>query len=156
MNRVRTLGFVLTCLGMFSSSADALPVLVVDTLAGIDTSIQFQVIGGGGLAIGRTGVTDIQQFVAGPQFVLGGTTVITEVGAFLEPCVRGCLNPTTVARVGVYPDLNGKPDLANVIASMPLSNDGNAGLISYESVSLHLLLESGTYYALFGPIDPTG
>jgi hypothetical protein len=53
--------------------------------------------------------------------------------------------------VEIRPSINGVPDASTVIASFVLSHDNDPLVVSYESVAINLLLQPGTYFALFAP-----
>ena len=130
--------------------------IVVDTLGQVNTVTQFSVFGSSGQAI----LTDE---AVGPQFTLTEPTTIIEIGAFVQHClniVQGvpqCPSPPPFV-VQIRPDKMGVPDLSTIIASFVAPNKGGPLLISYESVHPNLLLNPGTYYALFAAQngDPGG
>jgi PEP-CTERM motif len=139
-------------------AAQAAPITLVDTLGIATTTTQFNVAPSVGLSIGF--VNDGLELVFGPGFTLTGPTVITEIGAFIEPCLAlgrtggPCPAPPLPAVVDIHPDLNGVPNLATVIASFTLSNDGDPFLFSFESVAPNFLLGAGSYFALFNNQQP--
>ena len=123
--------------------------IVIDSIGDLPTNTRFKLPGSSGSPL------DVHNSV-GPEFTLTKATTITEIGAYVESCiclVRGkylepC-EPFPTISVDIHPQLNGKPDLATVIASYNLSNDNDRTLTSYESVKIELTLEPGTYYAIF-------
>ncbi|HEY6365469.1 MAG TPA: hypothetical protein VI585_11835 [Candidatus Binatia bacterium] len=91
------------------------------------------------------------------------TTLITEIGAFVNNCrqiIRGVpLCPSTLPlTVQIRPAaINGFPDPSIVLGEFSLSHDNNPLIISYESVAANIILEPGTYFALFAPqLDDVG
>jgi hypothetical protein len=49
----------------------------------------------------------------------------------------------------IRPSVAGTPDTSTVLASFVLSSDNNPLIVSYEAVSTKLILEAGTYFAMF-------
>lgn len=123
------------------------PGTIVDTLGQATPATQFSVFGSGGQGI-------LADQTVGPQFILTEQTNITEIGAFVENCISivngvpQCPSPPPFV-VQIRPDKMGVPDKSTIIASFVLSNNGNPLLVTYESVHPNLLLNPGTYYALF-------
>lgn len=88
-------------------------------------------------------------YSVGPMFILNEETIITEIGAFLR-------NPTSGKpfRIDIVRSSAGLPDSSGALHRIRgLSDDGNYGIYSYESVELDLTLPRGTYFALFS--DPS-
>lgn len=127
-------------------------VTVLDTLAFATPSTTFSVFGSGGQSIFSS------QFV-GPQFTLTHRTRITEIGAFVNNCVSiidgvpQCPH-TLPFIVEVRPSVNGVPDASTVLATFVLSDDQDPLTVSFEAVATHLVLEAGTYFAIFGTQTP--
>jgi hypothetical protein len=113
-------------------------VTIVDTLGAATPGTQFSIFGAGGISIFA------KQF-PGPRFELTQPTVLTEIGGFVNTDALGL--PATVE---IVPEANGVPDGSRILASYILSSDGDPLVFSYESVSPHLSLPAGIYYALFG------
>lgn len=109
---------------------------LINTLGTFSTSSQFSVLGSGALS-----VTDFQAI--GPRLILTRPMVITEIGAIA--------NSTLPLIVQIRPSLDGAPDPSVVLASFPLSIDGDPTVFSYEFVEPNLILSTGTYFALFVP-----
>jgi hypothetical protein len=130
-------------------TARAESISLVDTLGGATPNTMFSVFGSGGISVLEN------QFV-GPQFVLAGRTVVTEIGGLLNNCksigegIPNCTN-TSPFRVEIRPSVNGVPDRSHVLASVPLSDDRDPLRVSFESASLRLPLGPGSYFALFAP-----
>jgi hypothetical protein len=122
---------------------------ILDTLGAATTTTQFSSLSAGGQGLTTT-------HHPGARFTVGQQTLITEIGGFVESCnqfVGGgppC-SPLVPAKVEIRAEVNGLPDLFNVMAGFALSNDNNNLLISYESVQPNLVLQPGTYYAMFAP-----
>jgi hypothetical protein len=140
-------------------SADASPpqnTIVLDAIGNLLTSTRFKQPGSSGAPLD-------EHNSEGPEFILTEATTLTEIGAYVESCYgkyRGkyleeC-DPLPSIVVNIHPQLNGKPDVATVIASYTLSNDNDRTLISYESVKLKLSLQPGTYYAIFNNPSSSG
>lgn len=146
MKKILPIIFLLLGLAI-PQKAKAIP--IVDSLGEATPETKFSVFGTAGLAITP------DQFV-GPQFVLTQPTIITEIGGFMNNCDEiilgepNCPNrlPFTVQ---IHSSQNGLPDLFNTIKRFTLSDDNDPLVVSYESVSLNLLLEPGVYFALFAP-----
>jgi hypothetical protein len=140
---MKTLGtlFVTAILLMNPMTAKAIP--IIDTLGAATSSTQFGAFGVSGLSIdGRQSV--------GPTFDLSQTTVITEIGGFLNNVAGNA--PFTVE---IYSLLSGVPDFSTLLASYTLSSDQNPNLVSFESIAPGLLLGAGSYLALFTSPDPS-
>jgi hypothetical protein len=122
---------------------------VVDTLGAATPASSFDFGGAGG-----AGISAVQN--VGPRFVLEQPTVISEIGAFVNNCasivggVPQCPDtaPFVVRVLPATP--GGLPDMQNVLATFVLSHDDDPLTYAYESVAPELLLEPGTYFALFG------
>jgi hypothetical protein len=124
-------------------------ITVVDSLGAATPSTQFSVFGTGGRSIFSS------QF-SGPEFTLTASTVLTEIGGFVNNCksiiagVPQC--PITLPFVvQIHPSLNGVPDPSTVIASFVLSHDNDPLVVSYEFAAMNFTLAAGTYFALFAP-----
>jgi len=139
---------VLSLLALRSSSAEAAPITIIDTLGVATPAPQFDPHGPGGSSGPSIGASDFGRFSWGPFFALRSPTVITEIGGFVETCLEICSGLILPAFVEVYPSVQGLPDLDSLIASFTLSNDANPDLVSYESTSPGLLLEPGAYFAV--------
>ena len=124
---------------------------IVDTLGEVAPSTQFSVFGSGGPTI-----SDFSQRI-GPKFTLTQRTRITEIGAFVDhirfgnECPFSLCAPTFPLTVEIHPSRDGVPDIPTVIASFLLSEDFDPLVISYSSVNPNLVLEPGTYFAIFVP-----
>lgn len=125
-------------------------VSIVDSLGQATPTTQFSIFGSAGTSI------HFNQFV-GPKFTLTQPTTLTEIGAFLNNCasiiagVPQCPNPSPLT-VQIRPATTlGVPDTSTVLASFTLSHDNDPLTVSYESVAINLLLQPGTYFALFAP-----
>jgi hypothetical protein len=141
-----------------ASRARASDTAIVDTLGAATPETTFSVFGSGGNAITAT------QLV-GPRFTLTEKTAITEIGGFVNNCplinqgVPDCPGalPITVqirpSNAGGIPSptAGGVPHPSKVLATVALSDDGDPLVFSYESASTNLILEEGTYFALFAP-----
>jgi hypothetical protein len=125
-----------------AASPDPPTIAILDTLGVATPTTKFSVFGSGGISILPT------QFV-GPRFTLTQETVITEIGGFLNGDIPSPTNPLPFI-VQIRPSVAGTPDTSTVLASFVLSSDNNPLIVSYESVSTKLILEAGTYFALFG------
>src|SRR5688500_1830047 len=126
------------------------PVSILDSLGTATTASQFGLLESGGLAI-------LENNFVGPQFTLTQPTTLTEIGAFVnsrcvstEEGVPLCSSPSPLI-VQIHPSVNGVPDASTVLASFVLSHDNDPLVVSYESVAINLLLQPGTYFALFVP-----
>ncbi len=137
MKKVLALGALL--LLAFETPVHAIP--IVDSLGIATPETQFSIFGSGGVSILPT------QFV-GPQFTLAESTVLTEIGGFVNS-----FTGTAPFTVQIRPSTAGSPDPSTVLASLLLSSDGNSLVTSYESVAANLLLGPGSYYALFASLD---
>jgi hypothetical protein len=148
---------LLAAAGLLVASATvaaADPIRIVDTLGAANTDTRFGIGGSSGPSIIDVGHGEFFQFV-GPQFILAKPTLLRSVGGFVNSCgtVDGSgrcrdgspvgvqIRPKAVASAG--------PDRQRVIASSVLSSDHDPNLISFESTSFRLLLQPGTYFALF-------
>src|SRR3954453_11071374 len=126
-------------------------VTVVDGLNGRDPSASLAVFGTGGISISPSEHS-------GPEFVLTTPTSITEIGAFVNNCgtidagVPTCPNRSPLI-VEIRPANAGRPDPHVLIASFPLTDDGDPLLVSYESVHPNVSLPAGSYFALFAPAN---
>jgi hypothetical protein len=106
-------------------------------------------VGSGGQAIGAT------QLV-GPSFVLATDAVLIEIDGFVNNCAQILMGiphcPDTVPLVvEIRRSVRGIPDATSLLASFDLSHDDDALVVSFESVAIHLTLEAGSCFALFGP-----
>ena len=113
---------------------------ILDTLGVATPDTQFGSGGAGAIISNR--------FVrVGPKFTLTQPTTLTEIGAFLNCEPPLCLTPPFT--VEIRPSINGLPDPSTVLATFDLSDDNNPLVFSYESVAIDLLLQPGTYFAIF-------
>src|SRR5215207_2534609 len=102
---------------------------VLDGLNGRDPSASLSVFGTAGISIFRTQHS-------GPEFVLTTPTTITEIGGFVNNCgeiaagVPECPDASPLI-VEIRPATDGRPDPHVVIASFPLTDDGDPLLVSY-------------------------
>lgn len=138
--------------GIFSGASPVwanTTVSIIDTLGAATPATQFDVFGSGGQAV-------LTHQITGPEFTLTQSTVLTEIGGFVNNCnsiisgVPQC--PTTLPfTVQIRPSTNGVPDASTVLASFVLSHDNNPLVVSYESVAINLTLQVGSYFALFAP-----
>lgn len=120
-------------------------VSIVDSLGAATTATKFSVFGSGGFAI-------IPNQFGGPGFTLTQPTTLTEIGGFINNCANESICSSAIPfTVQIRPAINGLPDPNTVLASFVLSNDNDTFLISYESVSISLPLQPGSYFALFAP-----
>lgn len=140
----------LVCLGALGpASAQAAPIVVLDTLGAATTTTTFSAIGSAGLTVGP------EQHV-GPQFTLTQRTRITEIGGFLNNCgtitegVPQCPSTSPLV-VEVRRAVGGVPDPSGVVGSFTLSHDDAPLVVAYESAAPGLTLEPGDYFALFAP-----
>jgi len=121
---------------------------IVDTL-NADPGQTFSVFGTGGRSISAPSLI-------GPQFTLANTTLITQIGGFVEHCdkiisgIAECPNrfPFLVQVVAI--NSTGDPDLTTVFGIFSLPINPDPLLIAYESVDPELTLPPGTYYAMIG------
>jgi hypothetical protein len=129
-----------------NSSMSKVGVVIFSSLGAASPDTQFNAGGSGG-----TSILDFQ-FV-GPEFTLTETTTLIEIGAFVNTNLTRhiALSDSQPFLVQIRPAVNGLPDAAHVLASYTLSDDGTPLIVSYESVSIELTLEPGSYYALFAP-----
>src|SRR3954447_11728714 len=144
-----------TICALFASSAPATiagaQVTVVDGLNGRDPSASLAVFGTGGISI-------LPTQHSGPEFVLTTPTSIAEIGGSVNNCgtidagVPACPNRSPLI-VEIRPANAGRPDPHVVIASFPLTDDGDPLLVSYESVHPNVSLPAGSYFALFAPAN---
>lgn len=125
-------------------------VSILNSLTAATPSTEFSALGAGGVSINSA------QFV-GPKFTLTQPTTITEIGAFVNNCISivagvpQCPN-TQPFTVQIRPATTlGVPDVSVVLASFVLSHDNDPLTVSYESVATNLLLQPGSYFALFAP-----
>jgi hypothetical protein len=144
--------FLLAVLLTNSGRAGADPVspntvIVLDTLGAATPSTVFSVFGAGGITIGGGQL-------AGPQFHIAAPTVITHIGTFANNCraigagVPNC-DSTSPFVVELYPSVGGAPDPARVLGSFTLSHDDNPLQVSFEAASMRMVLQPGSYFALF-------
>jgi hypothetical protein len=134
-----------------AASPDPSTVAILDTLGAATPTTKFSVFGSGGISVLPT------QSV-GPMFTLAQATVITEIGGFLNDGVfiNGVLQPPFNPLpfiVQIRPSVAGTVDASTVLATFVLSSDKNPTIVSYESVGTKLLLEAGTYFAMFARQD---
>lgn len=122
-----------------SSASAAGTFTILDTLGAATPTTSFSVFGSGG-----TGISPSQNL--GPQFTLGQDTLVTEIGAFINMHNDLALPPL----IQIRPAVNGLPG-ASVVGTFVMSNDGDPFTVSYESATPNLMLEAGTYFALFAP-----
>jgi uncharacterized membrane protein len=137
-------------------SAAATPVEIVNNLGVATPTTQFGIFESSGLTISP------RQFV-GPEFVLTEPTLITEIGGFVNNCkqiINGVpLCPSTLPlTVQIRPAaVNGFPDPSTILGEFSLSHEDDPLIVSYESVAPNIILEPGTYFALFAPqLDDVG
>jgi hypothetical protein len=120
---------------------------VLDTVGIVPTTTEFSVFGSSGRPIHRFESV-------GPQFTISQTVLLTEIGGFVNNCrsivlgVPDCPDTRPFA-VEIRPSVDGGPDPASVIASFELSHDDAPLVTSYESVDPNLVLQPGTYFAMF-------
>ena len=124
-------------------------IAIVDTLGAATPDTVFD-------GAGTSGTSILPFQYVGPKFTLTQPTTLTEIGAFVNNCIsiiNGVpLCPNTLPFiVQIRPATNGAPDASTVLASFVLSHDNDPLNVSYESVAINLLLEPGTYFALFAP-----
>ena len=131
------------------SSAGA-PLSILDSLGTATPATQFGLLESSGLAI-------LDSNFVGPQFTLTQATTLIEIGAFVnsrceisEDATPQCSSPSPLM-VQIRPSINGVPDVSTVLASFVLSDDNDPLVVSYESVAINLILQPGTYFALFVP-----
>ena len=130
--------------------------IVIDSIGDLPTSTRFTQPGSSGSLLD-------EHYSEGPEFTLTEATTLTEIGAYVESCygtyrgkyLEDC-QPIPSIFVNIHRQLNGKPDVATMIASYTLSNDNDRTLISYESVKVKLRLQPGTYYAIFNNPSKSG
>jgi hypothetical protein len=150
MNLVKAVAVVsaLLVLGVPAARSTNPPGIILDTLNASSTATFSLSAGWGGLPI----TTD--QHI-GPGFTLALPTTITEIGSFVNNCsgVYCDAGPPPLT-AEIRRAVGGAPDPSNVIASFPLSDDGDPQLISYESAKPDLLLQPGSYFALFSAQRP--
>jgi len=154
--RPRLIVATLFCVLASVSVALADPIRIVDTLGAVTTDATFDLDGSSGVSIIGLTPTASFQFV-GPQITLVRPTLITSVGAFVNACGAGAVNGSGTCTAGspvsaeIRPaGLNSaSPDPHRVIASFALSTDADPRTISFESASVRLTLQPGTYFALF-------
>jgi len=149
----RRAGLAALLLAAASSGAMGDPrhtITLVDTLGAATPQTVFSIPGTSGQAVALT------QFV-GPRFTLTEPSVIVRVGGFLNNCraigagVPECPDTRPLV-VQIRREVNGAPDPVLVVAAVPLSDDADPLTVSFESASLDdVVLEPGTYYALFAP-----
>ena len=134
--------------GVVPASADNI-ITIVDNLGTATPSTQFSTSSG----IRGLSIFSLQN--VGPGFTLTEPTIITEIGGFVEQCslVAGRQQcPALPFVVQIRPSTNnGVPDPSTVLASFPLPRDYDPSVTTYESVSINLLLQPGSYFALFAP-----
>ena len=124
----------------------ATPIEIIDNLGVATQTSQFATAGG--LTIAR------HQSV-GPEFILTEPTLITEIGGFLgklNQIIDGVLVPPSAhpLKVQIRPaDVNGFPDVSIVLGEFTLSHDNDPFITSYESVAPNIVLQPGTYFAIF-------
>ena len=141
------------------ASADPIPITsvsLVDTLGSATTATTFSVFGSGGYPF--FGLHAYGAQFVGPRFSLPTSSVLTSVGGFVNSCesiiegVPKCV-PASRVSVEIRParsgDPNAGPDPDRLLASFDLSHDNNPFLVSFESATFRLPLDSGTYFALF-------
>lgn len=123
---------------------------ILDTLGAATPTATFSVFQSFGLTISRSQVP-------GPLFSLERPTVLTEIGGFVNNC-KSIVHPgvpqcpgTLPFIVQIRPSLNGVPDPSAVLGTFVLTHDDNPLVFSYESVTPNVILDAGTYFALFVP-----
>jgi hypothetical protein len=131
-------------------SGNTATISILNSLTAATPSTQFSTSGSAGTSILPT------QFV-GPKFTLTQPTTITEIGAFVNNCISIIggvpLCPNTLPlTVQIRPAISlGVPNASVMLASFVLSHDNDPLTISYESAATNLLLQPGSYFALFAP-----
>jgi hypothetical protein len=130
---------LITSAGFSGASASAGTFTIVDTLAPATSATTFSLFG-------SSGYTIIPSQIVGPRFTLTDTTVVTEIGGFID--MFGF--PPPAAEVQIRPEVGGVPG-DPVLATFVMSSDGDMFTISYESASPNLVLGAGTYFAMFAP-----
>jgi hypothetical protein len=133
-------------------------ITILNTLGAATPATKFSVFGSAGISILRG--TILTQSV-GPMFTLTQETVITEIGGFLNDgdFINGVLQPPFNLLpfiVQIRPPLGVGVDPSTVLATFVLSSDNNPAIISYESVGTKLILEAGTYFAMFARQEALG
>jgi hypothetical protein len=116
--------------------AFAAELTIVDSLGAATPSTTFSLFGSSGLGV-------FPGQVVGPMFTLAGDTRVTEIGAFLN--MR--LHPAELQIRGAVDGIPGP----TILASLPMSNDGDWFTVSYESANPNLVLGAGSYFAFFVP-----
>lgn len=140
--------FVATLISGFLIVAGVAPVRasgsisILDNLGAATPGTQFSFGGAGSIITTRFAPV-------GPKFTLTQPTTLTEIGAFLNCDLPLCLS--LPFKVEIRPSINGLPDPFTVLATFELSDDNNPLVFSYESVAVDLLLQPGTYFAVFTP-----
>ena len=130
---------------MFASVAPAWAsgtISILDTLGAATPDTQFSFGGADSIITNRFAPV-------GPKFTLTQPTTLTEIGAFLNCDPPLCLTLPFI--VEIRPSINGLPDPSTVLATFVLSDDNNPLVFSYESAAIDLLLQPGTYFAIFAP-----
>jgi hypothetical protein len=154
MRRITAIAMVVLATGLSgaafgASSASAAETVLVDTLGIATPATTFSVFGSSGQVVFETQI-------AGPRFTLLETTVIIEIGAFINNCeaiiegVPQCPDTLPIT-VQIRPSVNGAPDPYTIIATFELSHDDDPLVVSYESAAPNLELGAGEYFALFAP-----
>jgi hypothetical protein len=121
-------------------------VTVLDTIGSVPLTTQFSVFGSGGQSVSG-GFQSV-----GPTFVLTQPTTLTEVGAFANNCA------SIIAGVPLCPDTRPfvveiHPVVDQVVqedvrARLPLSDDNEPLVTSYESAEPNVTLATGKYAAV--------
>jgi hypothetical protein len=120
------------------------PVSLVDALNGAQDTTSFDMSISGG-----TPMSPNQEI--GPRFTLTDRTKITHIGGFIN---RNDFASYPIL-VQIRPSSGGVPDSQVVLGSFALSDDDDLLRFRYEFVEPALILDPGTYFALFacGPGD---
>ncbi|HXW05954.1 MAG TPA: PEP-CTERM sorting domain-containing protein [Vicinamibacterales bacterium] len=131
-------------------------IAVVDTLGAAGTATRFNV--GGSAGVPFFGLHSFGTAFVGPQFTLTRPSIVTRVGGYVNSCesiVNGVPQCVPASAIGVqirpaqFGDPAAGPDPNQLLASATLSHDDDPFTIGFESASLDVLLQPGTYYALF-------
>jgi hypothetical protein len=127
-----------------AASPDPPTIVILDTLGAATPTTKFSVFGTSGISILPT------QSV-GPCFTLAQETVITEIGGFIG--IDFSVPQSLPFIVQIRPPSGAGVDASTVLATFVLSNNTNPLVVSFESVGTKLILEAGTYFAMFASQD---
>ncbi len=149
-SRLAPLALALALLASPAASADECTIL--DTLQGISTGTRFSFLGAGGQSV-------FTSQSVGPMFTLAEATEITEIGGFVNNCVSIIAGEpqcpdTSPFVVQIRPAVGGIPGPNTLMGTFVLSHDDDPLAVSFESAEVGLILEPGTYFALFAPGEP--